>query len=115
MYVAKIHSVLTSVSPMKKRRMCSFFDGEITDSKSCMWLFGFDGADGVRRKLVEFEEKKEAVVLIECEVKRSRQGNDLEIYVGKCTGVEKSEKSFGVKGLADMKFGKTVAGECCRQ
>ncbi len=73
-----------------------------------MRLFGFDGADGVRRKLAEFEEKKEAVVLTKCEVKRLRQENNLEIYVGKCTGVEKSEKSFDVTGLADMKFGKTV-------
>ncbi len=114
LYVAKIHGMLTSVSPMK-RRTCSFFDGEITDGKSCMRLFGFDGADGVRRRLVELEEKKEAMVLTECEVKRLRQGNDLEIYAGKCTVVEKSEKSFDAKGLADMKFGKTVAGECCRQ
>ncbi len=32
---AKIHGMLTSVSPMKKRQTCSFFNGKITDGKSC--------------------------------------------------------------------------------
>lgn len=51
---AKIHAVVNAVSPMKKSKTCSFFDGEITDGKACMRVFGFDAS--VRRKLVEFEE-----------------------------------------------------------
>ena len=39
---AKIHSVISALSPMKKSRSCSYFDGEITDGKACMRLFGFD-------------------------------------------------------------------------
>ena len=33
---AKIHGVVTSISPMKKGRSCSYFDGEITDGKTKM-------------------------------------------------------------------------------
>ena len=62
---AKIHAVVNAVSPMKKSKTCSFFDGEITDEKVCMRVFGFDGS--VCRKLVEFEESKSAVTLENCE------------------------------------------------
>ena len=58
---AKIHAVVTSVSPMKKSRTSSFFDGEISDGKACMRVSGFNA--GVHRKLVEFEESKSAVAL----------------------------------------------------
>ena len=36
---AEIHAVVTSVSPMKKSRTCSFFDGKISDGKACMRVF----------------------------------------------------------------------------
>ena len=58
-----IRGVVTGVPPMKKSRNCSYFDGQISDGKTSMRLFGFDGAAGVRRKLLEFEEKKESVTL----------------------------------------------------
>ena len=35
---AKIHGVLTALSPMKKSRTCKYFDGEITDGKNNMRL-----------------------------------------------------------------------------
>jgi hypothetical protein len=49
---AKIHAVISSVSPMKQSKSCSCFDGEITDGKACMAVFGLDAS--VRKKLVEF-------------------------------------------------------------
>ncbi len=51
---AKIHAVVDSLSPMKKSKTCSYFDGQITDGKTTMQVFGFDA--GMRRKLVEFED-----------------------------------------------------------
>ncbi len=92
---AKIHAMVASVSPMKKSKTCSFFDGEITDGKSCMRVFGFDA--GVRRKLVSFEESKSAVALANCEVKNSRIGpQELEVLVTKNTDLLKSEKVFDI-------------------
>ncbi len=106
---AKIHGVVTSVSPMKKSRTsCNYFDGEITDGKTSMRLFGFDAAAGVRRRLVEFEEKEQPVVLTKCEVKHSREGSQLEILVGKYTDVDKSEKSFEVESVPAKKIGKKM-------
>ena len=103
---AKIHAVVNAVSPMKKSKTCSLFDGEITDGKACMRMFGFDTS--VRRKLVEFEEPKSAVTLANCEVKTSRKGEELEVLLSKHTGMSKSEKTFDISGAASKKFGKEI-------
>ena len=105
---AKIHAVVESLSPMKKSKTCSYFDGQITDGKTTMRVFGFDA--GVRRKLVEFEDTKKAVALTNCEVKRSRRGEDLEVLVTKKTEVEKSEKVFEVESVSaeTKKMGKII-------
>ena len=105
---AKIHAVVESLSPMKKSKTCSYFDGHITDGKATMRVFGFDS--GVRRKLVEFEDSKKAVALTNCEVKKARRGEDLEVLVTKKTEVEKSEKVFEVKSVPaeTKKMGKII-------
>ena len=41
---AKIHGVVKSLSPMKKSRTCSYFDGHLCDGKASVRLFGFDSA-----------------------------------------------------------------------
>lgn len=92
---AAVQGVLTEVSPMKKSKTCNYFDGELADGKSSMLLFGFD--TGVRRKLAEFGESKQSVVLRNCEVKRSRKGTQLEILVTKRTEVQTSNKQFDVE------------------
>ncbi len=53
----------------------------------------FDG--GVRRKLVEFENSKDAVSLTNCEVKRSRRGEQLEVLVAKKTKGWKRARESG--------------------
>ena len=55
---AKIRVVVTGVSPMKKSRNCSYFDGQISDGKTRMWLFGFDGAVGVQRNCWSSKRRK---------------------------------------------------------
>ena len=66
---AKVHGVLSNLSPMKKLKTCCFFDGQLSDGKASVRFFGFDA--GVRRKLLEFEETKQSVSLSNCEVKHS--------------------------------------------
>ena len=70
-----IHGVVNSLSPMKKSK--KYFDGEISDGKASLRIFGFDS--GVRRKLAEFEEGSSAVALSHCKVKQSRKGDQLEV------------------------------------
>ena len=91
---AKVHGVISSLSPMKKSKTCSYFDGEVTDGKSCMRVFGFDV--GVRKRLALYEETKEPVAISNCEVKNSRRGKDLEVLVTKSTDLTKSDKQFNI-------------------
>ncbi len=72
---AKIHRVLSSLSPMKKSKTCSYFDGTVTDGKVSMRVFGLDSS--VRRKLMEFEVTTNPVAISNCEVKHSRMGKQL--------------------------------------
>ena len=98
--------MVTSVSPMKKSKSCSFFDGEITNGKACMRVFEFDVS--VRRKLVEFEATKSAVTLAKCEVKSSRKGEELEGLLKKHTDLLKSQKVFDILEGATKKLGKEI-------
>ena len=93
---AKVQGVLTRLSPMKKTSTCSYFDGQLSDGNTAVRVFGFDA--GVRRKLLDFEERKQGITLSNCEIKRSRRGNELEILVNKRTEIAESEKVFKVEG-----------------
>ena len=64
---------------MKQTKSCSCFDGEITDGKACMGVFGFDA--NVRKKLVEFKASKSALALANCEVKSSWKGEELKVLL----------------------------------
>ena len=72
---AKVEGMITVISPMKTGKMCSYYDGEISDNYSSLRLCGFNST--VRRRLEESYEKGEAVVLEGCEIKKSRHGDGL--------------------------------------
>ena len=59
----KIHRVIISLSPIKTKRTTGYFDREKTDGKIKMRLYGFDSANGVRRKLLDFNGTEKAVAL----------------------------------------------------
>ena len=81
---AKIHGVVNSLSSMKKSRNCAYFDGEISDRKASLRIFGFDSA--VRRKLADFQEGSSTVALSHCEVKKLRKGEQLEVQLKQFCG-----------------------------
>ena len=72
---AKIHVVVTALSPIKKTKHATTLMGiEISNGNKSMRLFAFDSDAGVRRKLLDFEAKGTAVTLSQCEVQPSRNG-----------------------------------------
>jgi len=91
---AKIEGIITSLSPMKVGKSCSYYDGEIADDHSSMRFCGFNST--ARRKLEDCNENGEAVVFNGCEVKKSRQRDGLEIIVKKGTEISKSHRSFQI-------------------
>ena len=66
------------------------------DGKSNCRVVGFDAKQ--QRKQEEFREK-ETIALVNCEVKTSKWGSQLEIVVRKNIEVEKSPSKFDVSAL----------------
>ena len=89
---AKVCGVVTELSPMKRGRSCTYYDGELSDGRSKVRLFGFDAKS--RESLNTFYEKKEGVAISSCEVKSSRSGGNFELLVRKQSTIEKSTKEF---------------------
>ena len=84
---AHLHGIVTSLSPMKKSKSnCSYFEGVIADSKGSMRVFGFDST--VHRRLAEV--KEESIEISQCEIKKSRRGESLEVLMKKNMEISKS-------------------------
>ena len=96
---AKIHGVVQSLSPMQASSSgnTKYFCGEITDGKSNLRLVGFDTKQ--QQKLAEFHQKKDPVALLNCEIKPSKWGSQLEVLMRKDTELQKSPKKFNVASL----------------
>ena len=84
---AKVHGVVTNISPMKSAAVgkSSYFYGQLSDETSSMRVVGFDQLQ--QRKLAEHHEKKQAITLENCEIKKSRYGEDMEVMIKQNTAV----------------------------
>lgn len=104
---ATIRGIVASLSPMKKSKSTGsqYFDGEITDGKSSMRVFGFNAE--VRRKLAGFEGKN-AVAIGNCEVRKCRGGEELEVFVTKGIDVVECDKKFEVEPVAVKRIGREI-------
>ena len=92
----RVHGMISSLSPMKTNQSGSvkYFSGNITDGKSDMRFVGFDAKQ--QQTLEEFGTKEESVTLVNCEVKPSRWGDQLEVLMGRNTTVKSSPNKFDV-------------------
>lgn len=88
---AKLHGVISSVSPMKSNSSGStkYFDGALTDGKKNIRFVSFN--EKQHQQLTEFQE---AVAIVNCEVKTSKWGSELEILTHKNTELLKSPISM---------------------
>ena len=86
---AKVHGVLTSMSPMRKSSSgCHYFDGSLTDGTKSLRVVGFDTK--VQQRLMDFHSRKEPVALVNCEVKQGKYSSNMELHMRKTTDVLKS-------------------------
>ena len=71
-----------------------YFDGCVTDGESRMRIVGFSSEQ--QRKLACFKEKEQAAHLVNCEIKRSREGDKMELMLKKWSKIDKSEKNITI-------------------
>ena len=92
---AKIHGVMTTLSPIKiSASQSKYFHGELSDGKGKARFVGFDTK--LHEKLADFQKKKEAVTLSDCTVNESKYSPDLEIIVKKSTQLLQSPSKFDI-------------------
>ena len=91
---AKIHGVVTALSPIKPTSNKPYFEGYLSDGHKRMRFVGFSSA---KEKLItKFNKDNNPILLSNCTVKNARFGDGLEIIVGDGTTIEKSSKEFDV-------------------
>ena len=106
--------MVSSLSPMKTNQSgnSKYFSGNIMDGKSDMRLVGFDAKQ--QRTLEELRTKEEPVALVNCEVKPSRWGNQLEVVIGRNTIVKSSPNKFDVMFCSSSSNNEVMLNEVKR-
>ena len=90
---ASLHGVVTSLSPLKGAKS-AYFDGTVSDGTSKLRLVGFSTK---QQKLMEdFMAKKQPIELTDCEVKRARRGDQMELLLKTTTAIHGSPKKIEV-------------------
>ena len=89
---ANLHGVVRNLSPVKKGRRASYFEGHMTDGTSRMRLIGFKAEQ--RKKLLEFSESGAAVVVKDCHIKVLRKGHEMEVLLKNSSKISASGKKF---------------------
>ena len=80
---ASIHAAVMSLSPYKKGKNASYFDGTLTDGTRKIRMIGFSSDQ--QKKLSSYQESQHPIILNNCEIKQSRQGDQYEILLKKFT------------------------------
>ena len=77
---ASLHGVIASVSPkMIQGKTTDYFEAKLTDGDVQMRVVGFQSSQ--RKRLASFTESLESVTLQNCQVKKARESDDLEVLL----------------------------------
>ena len=103
---ANFEGNITLLSPVKKGRRSSYFEGEIDDGTCKLRLVGFSSDH--RRKLNKFFPNKGAVSLQNCQIKEAREGHKMEVLIKTSTQIHPSSKKFNVTDDAEDDHRTTI-------
>jgi hypothetical protein len=94
---ATVHGAITSLSPLKKGRNSSYFDGAIADDTTKLRLVGF--SSNQQRKLSNFFSTHTIIQLQNCQIKESREGDKMEVMLKTNTNITKSSKEIDTSNM----------------
>ena len=69
-----------------------YFQGIVTDGKNNLRVVGFNVKQ--QQKLAQFQDQKQPIAIVNCEVKQNKWGTELEVFMSKYTDVIKSPVKF---------------------
>ena len=96
---ANIEGNITSLSPVKKGRRSTYFEGQIDDGTSKLCLVGFSSDH--QRKLTKLFNNKDAVSLQNCQIKEEKEGQKMEVIIKTSTQMDRSSKTFDLSNDSD--------------
>ena len=106
---ATIHGLVASVSPMKSGKRAKYFDTKLTDGEKHLRIVGFQGEH--RARLAEYEEEAKSVAILNCEVKKARQSDELEVILKSASKVQASPKKFKAVDISKIGNSEIALGE----
>ena len=84
-----------------------YFEGELTDGVTSLRFVGFDAKQ--QKKLMEFQDKKQSVALVNCEVKPNKWSSELEVVMSNSTQVVTSPTKFDITMIPTTKHHEEVS------
>ena len=85
---------------MKRGGKAEFFEAKLTDGDAHMRLVGFSA--GQRKRLASFQDRLEAVTIENCQVKKSRQSDELEVLLRSASRLQSSPKKFNIGDITKL-------------
>ena len=92
--IAKLHGKVTNLSTMKSTAAgnSSYFEGQFSDETCSLRVVGFDALQ--QQKLAQHQEEEQAIMLENCEVKKARYGDSMEVLIKQLTTVVESPRKL---------------------
>ena len=95
---AVVHGVIANVSDMKQGAGRPFFEAKLTDGEKQLRVVGF--TSGQQKRLSTSQSTMDSVALENCQVKRAKYSDDMEIVLRSTSKVQSSPKKFSKEKIA---------------
>lgn len=89
---ASVHGLVGSLSPMKKGKKATYFEGKLVDDHRQVRVVGFNPTQ--RTTLADFQAKSVPINVADCQIKQARHSSDLEIVMHSRTTIQASPKKI---------------------
>ena len=90
---ASLHGVIQTLSQIKKGKQTNYYEGKLSIIEHSSQRFvGFKKSQ--QAKLKELMDNQQPVYLEDCEIKKAKRGNSMEILLKSSTTIHKSPKKF---------------------
>ena len=96
---AKVHGVLTSLSPMKVNPgKVGYFEGKLADETCSLRIVGFNTSQ--QRQLSTNHDQHNSITLNNCEIQKSKYGEQMEVLLKSSTAIATSPKKIQIDTIA---------------
>lgn len=89
---AKVHGLVTKLSPMKTGGGKPYFEGRLADDTTSLRVVGF--SEEMQQQMASHQQQQNPVALDNCLIQKSKFGDNMEVLINKDTSISPSPKQF---------------------